>query len=143
MRNILIVLLALSLNACVAAPTKTPPVKVSDNRVKTLLHLSDMNEYSLRYMKHCSKDQVSPQFLQNYTYIANELLDESVVHSKMQPRYVTEQILKRRNFIGYNLDDAYRKNGCEAAEAVQGRDHYKYFTKFTQDKIDALIKDGG
>lgn len=96
-----------------------------------LLELNDLNERAFAYHHYCLRktEPMNEQFLENLEKTTNLLFDEAMEQMNWEPQHTVDQIVKRRENIQQLLGNHYLTKGCDSAEAMTARDHYRAFSQ--------------
>lgn len=132
----LYVLLVLVTAACVpmdAAPQNPAQNNKSaqDETLTEMLKLNDLNERAFAYHHYCLREteSMNPQFLKNFEIAINQLFDQALNTTDWEPQYIVDQVMDRRQYIQDTLRDYYQTQGCQSAEAITARDHYRALSR--------------
>ncbi len=119
-----------------------PAYADNDTKLRFLVHFFDLNESAYAYHRHClsPNEQLNETFLKTLTFVADELLDETVKNSPQKhPEYIKNKILERRSNIQYKLDNAHVKLGCNSPAIEEAKVHYEEFSRYSTSEISDFI----
>lgn len=129
-----------ALISCSAVTNEALSKKEQDMRFNNLLELHDRSERAFMYHHYCLSDEpINENFMRNFKFTSDLLLDEAIDKIKMPPQMIVQQILSRRKMIQQQLSEHYHSLGCQSEEGKAAKAHYEAFSKFSEKQVTSLI----